>query len=303
MTLLVRRAIFGLTRKTAALVMRTPLRRFPGADKLYKRVYARLAPEGTVIVSCQGSRMYVDQRDVGVVLFLLTDGIYEPYLTALFTRLLKPGMIVVDAGANIGYYSLIAARLLGDSGRVYAFEPEAHNFALLARSIALNGYTNVTPVRKALSDRTGTTKLFLDPHNLGTFSLAEQNVPSAFSARDVETISLDEFLARTPADHRVDLLKIDTQGAEGLVLAGASKVLEKHSVKILLEFWPWGLENVGTSPADLLRDLRARGFAPMLIDEARGTVASASDEVILAECECHDDGKNFVNLLLARSTG
>jgi FkbM family methyltransferase len=280
--------------------MRTPLRRFPGADRAYKRVYARLAPEGTTVVSCQGIRICVDRRDVGVALFLLTEGIYEPYLTALFTTLLRPGAIVVDAGANIGYFSLIAARAVGDGGHVYAFEPEAHNFDLLSRSIRLNGFTNVTPVQKALSNRTGAAKLFLDPTNLGNLSLADQNVPAATETTDVDTISLDEFLATTPAKHRVDILKLDTQGAEGLVLAGASNVLQNQALKILLEFWPWGLKNLDTSPADLLTDLRSRGFTIKLIDEARGRVAPAADDVILAECKRREGGRNFVNLLLER---
>jgi FkbM family methyltransferase len=203
--------------------------------------------------------MYVDSRDIGVAPFLLEWGFYEKYETELFKRLVKKGMIVVDVGANIGYYTLLAAHLVGNEGKVFAFEPEPYNYNLLCKNIKVNGYRNVIPVRKAAYSKSGKMKLFLDKSNLGGHSLSEANVDRSASIT-VEITSLDDYFKNT--DYRIDLIKMDVQGSEMEVLEGMTNIINQNdNLKIITEFWPIGLQNTGSSPTGFLKKLIEYGFA------------------------------------------
>ena len=143
---------------------------------------------------------------------------------------------MLDIGANVGYYTLLAARLVGPSGMVYAFEPERSNFQLLVENITLNRYRNVVPVEKAVSNTCGRTELFLDPENFGAHSLSPQCCDTRSKPVTVETVTLDNFLRRTH-DMHVDVIKIDVQGAEGLALEGARQMLAANpQLTIFMEF-------------------------------------------------------------------
>lgn len=259
---------------------------------------------GILLIRCQKNWMYVDTRDTGVVSSLLTVGSYEEYETKLFKQLVKPGMVVVDVGANIGYYTLIAARQVGHEGKVYAFEPEPNNCGLLARNVRANGFDNVVTVQKAVSSRSGTTRLFLDRINLAAHSFAEDNlVPGNISGKaesvEVDTVALDQFVA----DSRVDIIKIDTQGAEGLVLEGARDIIRNTpKLKILMEFWPAGLRSVGTEPFQVLNELKKTGFIIKLIDERRRVTTEIELNRIMELCQIPSKGRwGFVNLLVEKN--
>ena len=100
--------------------MATRLRYLPGQGAPMSFYYGRLVPDETVVVETEGSWLFVNPRDVGVSLYLITEGVYEPGLTEHFRRIIEPGMTFVDGGANVGYFSLLASGLVGDSGRVFA---------------------------------------------------------------------------------------------------------------------------------------------------------------------------------------
>ena len=96
---------------------------------------------------------------------------YERATTDLLKDLLHPGMIFVDVGANIGYFSLLAANLVGTEGTVYAFEPEPGNHELLRKNIELNSYSNIVMIQKAVSNKSGSAPLFLSALDSGSHSL------------------------------------------------------------------------------------------------------------------------------------
>jgi FkbM family methyltransferase len=294
-----RARLFDTLRRVARLLMRTRLRYFPGARSAYEFVYGLLVPQEPVAVESEGSWIYVDPRDVGVSLYLMTEHVYEPRLTEFLKQVLSPGMTVVDGGANVGYFTLLAARLVGDSGRVYAFEPEPRNFGFLQRSVERNGVENVVLTQGALSDRSGLETLFLDRSNFGEPSFRESNVTDPAGAVEVRTVTLDEFFAGQP-ESQLDLIKLDTQGAEGLVLAGAEAVLAQRALCIVMEFCPWSLRNMGTDPVELLGALRARDFGIRVLDDRTGRLLSRDDAEIVAECEGRDGGHGFVTLVLRR---
>jgi len=114
-----------------------------------------------------GHEMFLDPTDSIVSPTLLRDGYFEPYETTLIESEIRPGDVVLDIGANIGYYTLIFARLVGERGRVYAFEPDPTNFRLLKKNVRANGYQNVIFVKKAVADSSGSMPLYLCPDNKG----------------------------------------------------------------------------------------------------------------------------------------
>lgn len=273
------------------------LTKIPGV-KLLKGTLQRLSERrGQILISCQGCKVYIDPMDLGIVPFLLSDGVYERCTTELFKSLLKPGMVVLDIGANFGYYGLIAARFVGSTGKVYAFEPEPKNFRLLVNNVKLNALANMIPLQIALSNENGKASLFLHKTNLGAHSIRQRNVMTVGDVVEIETTTLDNFVQRKMETQRVDLIIMDVQGAEGLVIAGADQTLRRNDVKILMELWPCGLRNAGTDPRDLIRKLYGYGFAITVIAEP----GAAADLLELAEIlKNRPDQEAAVNLFLEK---
>jgi FkbM family methyltransferase len=203
-----------------------------------------------------GVKLYLDPKDQFITPTILVLGSWEQEETALLLRILKPGDIFVDAGANVGYYTVIGSRLVGEKGKVYAFEPDPANFAVLQKNVQLNGLTNVVLEQKALSNRKGTLKLFIADANKGDHRIYQPEGEARPSV-DVETVRLDEYFK----DHKrgIDVLKTDTQGAEGVILEGTTGLLEGQSERptIFMEFWPHGLQGMGTDAGALLKELQS----------------------------------------------
>lgn len=196
----------------------------------------------------------------------LLRGSYEPYGTKLFLESLKPGMNVVDCGANIGIYTCLASGAVGPTGKVYSFEPEPRNFACLTETIRLNHLPNVQPEQLALSDRNEQADLFLSEMNMGDHRLGkvEGNRPSV----RIQTIPLDSYWGQVIP--QIDVLKLDVQGAEGLALKGMRETLTRSpNLKIFMEFWPSALRNGGTDPREVLQELLSFSFFIKVIDQEK----------------------------------
>lgn len=173
---------------------------------------------------------------------------------ALFQRIVKPGMTVLDVGANIGIYTRFFASLVGPNGKIVAFEPEARNFGMLKRAIA--GLPQVTAIRAAIARKSGELKLFIaDDLNVDHHTYDDGEGRRAVS---VPAISIDEYVE---SGARVDVIKIDIQGAELEALEGAHRVMTENSdIQILVEFWPYGMRRAGAEPQHLLSLLSQLGF-------------------------------------------
>jgi len=235
-----------------------------------------------------GYHLVVNRED-HVMGSALLRGRYEPYGTRLFVESLSPGMKVIDCGANIGIYTCLASGAVGREGKVYSFEPEPRNFACLTETIRCNQLANVQAGQLALSDCDGEAALFLSDMNMGDHRLGQPDEKR--SSVHVLTRRLDTYWDGQIQE--IDVLKIDVQGAEGLVLKGMRETLLKSKrLKIFMEFWPFGLICCGTDPRDMLNELVKMGFTVQLIDQEQEklrALASFSELLVSSDEETSFD--------------
>ncbi|MGA2237810.1 MAG: FkbM family methyltransferase [Candidatus Bathyarchaeia archaeon] len=229
----------------------------------------------------QGSKMYVDVFHPDASMrrtfrAYATSKVHEKSTTDLFRSIVREGDVVVDLGANIGYFTMLAAKLVGKRGRVYAFEPEPRNYRYLLSNIELNGYDNVIAIHKAVSDRSGKVKLFMCPYDTGHHTINKYDGIQAYRPTfvdekkefiEVDQISLDEFFqgVMTP----VNVIKMDIEGAEMLALSGMSQLIEKNdTLSMLVEFFPLLISKMGQSPEEFIRRiLEDFGFEVFVVKE------------------------------------
>lgn len=274
--------------KTMKILSGKGLEKIPGAYPIYSFLYEKITRQGEAIFEIQGSKMYLDRQDKWFANALLSEN-HEKFEMEVIKGLIRKGMTVVDIGAHIGYYTLLAARLVGNNGKVYAFEPCPDNYKLLVKNIELNDLTNVTAEEKAVSDRTEYISLFLDERHTGTHSFSESNVPQRLRSIEVETVSLDDYFNRNENHGIIDLIKMDTQGAECLIVHGGRETVQKSldngDLKIVMEFWPYGQRNVGTDPGKLLQELGSYGFSFKHIDQEHEQLVPMDIDGILKKCK------------------
>ncbi len=279
------------------------IRKIPLAYAAYKFLYRNCVPREQLSVLAMGHTLHLDPKDMGVARsLLLYGGRWEETETRLFSSIVKEGMTVVDVGANVGYYTLLAARLVGKSGTVFAFEPSPENFALLQRNVEANGYRNVICVPKAVSNRCGTAKLTLYEASSGGHSLSEFRGGSRFV--EVETVSLDEYFANRR--EAISVLKMDTEGAEMTILDGMRNVLSSNPhLALMTEFFPYAIKSFGHSPEEYVRRLASHGFRIYPILENHGTTEPLDFErlkhLLQSLAEGGKEGR-VVNLLCLRGT-
>jgi FkbM family methyltransferase len=218
-----------------------------------------------VRVAAYGFEFWVDPSDRQVSLDLLRSRRYEPVETDLFERVVRPRMVVVDVGANLGVYTLLAARAVGDAGRVVAIEPNPPMFGLLTRNVLENGMRNVDLVCKAVGSEAGEMSLYRVPGHPALASLSSTNARASTDRIPVEMETLDALLAALEIGH-VDLMKVDTQGAELEVLEGAREMIERDRPLLFVEYWPAGLRGMNHDPPELLARLEAWGYALSLVE-------------------------------------
>jgi FkbM family methyltransferase len=224
----------------------------------------------------------------------------EPGTGDVLRRLIQPGMTVADVGANIGLLTLVMAWATGPGGRVIAFEPEAIPRSNLEKMKHLNGLSWVEVRDQAVGEKPGRLTFHVSDI-IGHSSLYA--LPEAEEARtiEVEVVRLDDV---APAK-RLDVVKIDVEGAELDVLAGMHGVIAKNpDLAILAEFGPEHLKRVGQTPAQWFKAFGDAGFTPYMIDETHGvcvkTNAKAAAKVVSANIAFVRAGGDAEKRLLGR---
>lgn len=193
-------------------------------------------------------------------------GVWEPNLTAFLTTRLRQGDVFVDVGANIGYFSLLASRLVGHEGKVIAIEASPNIFARLSDNLRRNQTTNVEATNIAISDRQGTTQLFLgSDSNIGQTGTVSR--PGSRYECDVATTPLDAVLVGTDVG-RVRFVKVDVEGAEWPVLQGMRDLLRNGApgLEVFVELTPKSFLAYDKTVDDVLAMFADCGFLPYSIE-------------------------------------
>ena len=250
-----------------------------------------------------GFDLLLDLRDPAISRPLLLSGDYEPHVAGALVALLRPDTHLLDLGANLGFFSLLAATRC-PCGRVFSLEPDPNNFRLLAASIALNGLGDrITAWPFAASDAAGVAVLsdLGNPRNLGARFISRSRAALQVHVHgpqphfcEVRTVRLDELLAA----ETVDVIKIDIEGHEPLALRGAEGLLRRCRPVILMEFSPGNIINIAqTRPEDLLAFLRGLGYRWQVIG-ADGRLDAPSDDAAALLRDLQRSGRQHADLLL-----
>lgn len=200
--------------------------------------------------------MYLDPTDA---LELRTNKKFERFETELVKKEIKKGDVVIDIGANIGYYTLVFSQIVGTDGRVYAFEPDPNNFALLKKNIEINNLKNVVLIQKAVSDVSKPLSLYLCDYNHAQHRIYPS--PRCNEKIMVESTTIDEYFSESEFYNRINFVKIDVEGAEYDVIEGMQKTLKSNpELKILCEFSPKQIREHRLKPEDILNQLLRYNF-------------------------------------------
>lgn len=243
-------------------------------------------------VSIDGLRLY-GTREHHVMLYWLLRGKYERHTRTLFEQSLRPGAVVLDIGAHIGYFTLLAARAVGPSGCVYAFEPDSSNYRFLGHNVALNGVEDVvTTVPKAVADTSGIREFFAN---------TKSSVASSFwgsgrsvTATRVDCTTVDDFLG----GGEIDVVKLDVEGAEIAALRGMRRTLTSgRRLVLFVECNPTGLASSGASAPELFDELASLELDVRVIDEKQRRLLPVTSELLNPDLA---DGKWYANLYCTR---
>jgi len=254
-------------------------KKFPFLVNLYQKIYMLASREEFKEVAIPlGLKLLVSTKDAGVGFYLLNRGVFESMQTDLFVRNVKEGNVIFDIGANIGYYSVLASKLVGKTGKVYAFEPDPRNIDLLKKNLALNHCHNVTVIPKAISEKDGQSNFYVSKLSQGDNSLARDRNTREIK---IKSTSLTQF-AKENAIPKADVIKIDIEGAETLALKGGQDFFTKTKRGIIFaECNPKSMEKFGFQPSDLVSWLKHSGFdCKFIINEFGNSVEPFSAKTL-----------------------
>jgi len=233
---------------------------------------------------------------------------YEPYETELILRQARVGDVVVDVGANIGYYTVLLADKVGKNGKIYAFEPDVTNFEILVKNIKENKLENVVAVNAAVGRKSEKKILYKSKENLGDHKLFNdqflmsnvkkiQNPPvnkstsslkkgGGLKTDTVKIIKLDDYLK----DQKINLMKIDTQGWEPEVIEGAKNIISKNKPVMFLEYSPVSYKQAKLNGKKMMENLRKIYRKTWWIDEWLYIYKNLSQEKIDEICRTNKTG-------------
>lgn len=243
-------------------------------------------------VMVDGHKMYLDREDS---LNISTGENYKPLETKVISDEIHTGDTVLDIGANIGDDTLTLAKIVGPKGKIYAFEPDPENFRLLEKNVNVNKYNNVVSVESAVSNRNGKLKLYLSENNKADHRIYASHDNRKFV--EVKSVVLDTYFKNKKT--KINVVKIDVQGAEMMAFEGMAKLLRKNSYpKILTEFWPIGLKRCGSTSSIFLKFIRNLKYDIYYLDEKRNVVKKVTDRYLLNNFT--EKNEKFANLVCKR---
>ena len=263
----------NLLKSAGRAIFRGYLSKFPlrdGKAYFYKRLHQRLLPPVRLITVTldKGFRMQLDLADPEQRQVYFFGHYHERYETALVADLLDPGEVFWDVGANIGYFALVAAAAVGDTGQVLTFEPGAAALERLRANVALNHYKNIVIYPLAVAEVEGEATLYRAEGMADSSASLFAAVAGTVGGEVCRTVALDDFLKKEKL-RPPDFLKLDVEGAELRALQGAAQILAKHRPLLLVEMEEKNLRAAGASKAAIQAFLTDFGYRPAHLRKGR----------------------------------
>jgi len=229
-------------------------------------------------IHVHGCKLILDPYDSSLGLHI--NNYYEPGETKCYKENINKGDTIIEIGANIGFFTTLFSTLVGKTGKVYAFEPSPDAFRILSQNITLNKINNVVLINKAVSDKSGWTKLYICP--TGASDNRTIDGGDKRETISIQTTSLDDYFKGLTG--KINLVKSDTQGNEGKVIEGMAKLLKTQgNMKMVLEFLPKGLVTSGIYPEDYLDSIINNGFKMYVINESEEPLEELNIQKFLKE--------------------
>jgi len=232
---------------------------------------------GEVLVKTVVGYMVCSANDIALLASLVDTGDMEPGTRRLIQGFIKPGDVYVDVGANIGIHTLAAARAMEGQGKIIAFEPFEPTKNMLDKTIWMNGFSNITEIHQAaVSNISGCQNLYIG-RTSGHHSLFPlEDTVNQKQTVDVPTVRLDGVI---PPDQKIDLMKIDAEGAELEVIeSGASLILNNPNIALIVEFGPEHLHRKKTSHQQWFKAFTQLGLNYRVINHSSGVLEEWTDD-------------------------
>ena len=285
----------GITKTIAAIVNYLIFHKKRIAKKYYLSCLKHLFTNNLLLKTVQDSKMYLNPSDPGISTELFFKGVHEPLPTKIYQQELSKDMTIIDIGANIGYYALQEALIIGEKGQVYAIEPVIDNFNLLQKNIELNKYKHIKAYHIAVSSKIGITKMALtDSSNLGCMLDTSNDCVSDYvkektkkiyrESVNVNTITVDEFVKRERIK-QINFIRMDIEGYEIEAFKGMIKTLKNTlpPLKLFIEFHIKFFNNPEITVAPLLKQLFSFGFKPkyLIVQDKNKTISNLSEDAFI----------------------
>jgi FkbM family methyltransferase len=241
----------------------------PGTRKLMWRGYNFLTSDAERWMNVHGMPLLANIHDYGIGTRLFLRGGYAPGRVSEIRGIVKEGDTVIDIGANIGYFTILLARLVGPEGKVYAFEPDPRNCHLLQRTVERNGWTHVIVEQKAVSSKAGEFPLFQNRSWTSNALTPSEHV----STVNVQVVTLDDFL---PTEQRISFVKMDMDGSEPLAIIGMSQLIQRSpGLRVLAEYEPGNLRRYLSDPLAFITIAEQHGLKlTAILDTDKGRLPS-----------------------------
>jgi FkbM family methyltransferase len=221
---------------------------------LFGRMVQRLFQSD--FIEIEGRKMFVHNND-GLALSIFK--VYEPDQTEIVKKVVRSGDIVIDVGAHVGYYTLLFAQIVGNKGKVYAFEPDPKNFQLLKKNVEVNEFQNVVLEQKAVSNKNGETQLFIDKENRAENRIYDARMNDTNESIQIKSIRLDDYFQ--DLEEEINFIKIDAEGSESGIFYGMDSIIKKNpNLKIITEYFPFLIKKFGLEPKKFIHILLDLGF-------------------------------------------
>jgi len=233
--------------------------RLEWVKEMRQAVVSRIAREESAIrfATPYGFDLLLPSADQGTLIMALGKARLHPRVREILEATIRPGDIVIDGGSNVGFFSLLAARLLDGRGQVISFEPDPSTFGLLRQNVEYNGLQSIVRMEeKALTNSDGTFEFAVLPHEPMRNSLFAKPGPAGKTIR-VSGVRLDDYIQANDLQS-VDIIKLDLEGAEPFALAGMAKSLITARLLVFEVNGPL-LNQLGVEPLELVRRIVEQG--------------------------------------------